>query len=1317
MTDLVPAIFDDWADQVEASPAVVDALVVEAEAELDAAQAIWREADAEVAAAIAERDQVRSQRLGAEAALDTLVGDQYSVPMSLTVGTTTVTGDFTGVPGVNGGWASAFGLRAGTIITGWTDTTLTLSRPATLTGNVTATVRTGTIAVQTAEINRTTVQVQDLQQELADLQDLTAITDTITNGRAALVAAGHYLAPRTVLRTAPGFPLGATSQTENLQDFLDSVPSGVAGTPKFAHLWSGVVYRSDFDLVVASKSYWQMWFEGSRISPGQTGLGNRVQLTVQDCTNVRIDAPKISGSHPSAGAPAFNATYAGQHGIEVSGGVNVTIDSPDIYNVYGSGIRYVPLSGTDPLGCVVQGTGQVQRCGNHALAIVGADGYEWKQIAMGATGRESIAIEPTTGEVCSNVNIHDLTLTGAVTDGGYDSIRAYGVGRWTTLTLRNILASAAHGPLLATLGTTAGTAAGPLVIDGNTGGGVLVNSDRAAFRVNKVAGLTYTNNTQAMAKSGGANVMYGLKGTTITGTIVVNANTITNKLGEALIDGVTYPATTPLSVVGPASIPNLVVGVDFTDIDFTATGGIAPYTWTWAPHFLSSLPAGVTFTDVGNVGRLAGTPNTIDTHSVDITVTDNAGTAVTIQRAINVVAAGVYRITVNPNVTSLTLVRDQVMDDVVFDVVNNTGAPTWSISSGTLPPGVTWTTVGGVRALRGRPTTNQAAANVVFRAVDTDADADTHTITFAVQTASSNPLKAGMSLGMGDHSSNRVDFQLFMSHIKSRRQDLVGNQNHNLKAVRIDLQWTGWEGNVHEQYTANLGGKLDLINSIVAEGMVPLLGAWFVPKWLQRRNIIGMANMQGRIISSNTIRFDNPIPRGDYGGMSVSGPGTNGFKLHRDGTIDVAGEPIQAGFLPNQFQNDPGDFIVQGGGMTPSTATVTFQIGGQNNTTDGRLPINPGQYEEAFESFKWLAQQLDHISGPLMFELSNEGNHVPYSKPRSYPEMFCRASMYQYAGIIVGSGNKWASRVVIPAGCAARPDSDNRTFTYPDFTSGPSFLSPVSWYKRWLDEMVRLKPEWQAYRALKNIDGLTGSTADTDDAVFCTDYGTHCYTEPYRKTTPIGENIDNVTKPGDVAFENFDKDPPGIHNAGWNLGTIGGVNYRAKLRDWLVHCTENGPGWGEANDANGIWTKVGVGFVGSRPDMTAGSASKKRNILHPHEAFVYVMRVNQAINYSTNTEWLGDNWLCGEVMIGIWSLFRGFGTITDDPLHQTLASWFKWDPAQIESPPLPTRFRHKLNPATVRGEISRTTGGRTGPMDNYFTSKLGYSPVDALAVL
>ncbi len=1331
MTDLVPAIFDEWADEVEASPTIVEALVADADALLDTQRATWLEADAQVLAKTAERDAVRSQRQAAEDALVALVGRTTTVHLQITGGSLTATGDFLGFEWMVGGWVSAFGLRPGTIVTGWTETTLTLSRPATITGGIDATVKTGTLAVQDAEIIRTTVQIQELQAELEDLGDPAAILAAIADGRAALEAAGHYLAPRTVARTVPGFPLGATSQTENMQDFLDSVPSGVAGDPNFAHLWSGYVYRCDGEVVASSKSYWQLWFEGSRMSPGQIGFGNRVQLRVQDCTNVRIDTPKISGSAPTTGAPAFDATYAGQHGIEVTGGVNVTIDSPDIYNVYGSGVRFAPLSGTDPLGCIVQGAGQVQRCGNHGLAIAGADGFEWKQINIGATGRESIDIEPASGQVSQNLNLHDFSLIGAVTDGAYDSIHAYGVGRWTTLTLRNIVATSAHGPLTATLGTTAGTAAGPLVIDGNQGGGILVNSDRAAFRVNKVAGLTYTGNSQAMAKVSSSNVMYGLKGTTITGSILVNANSITNKAGEAIIDGVVYPATTPLSIVGAANIPNLVVGVDFTDIVFTATGGIAPYTWSWAPHFLSTLPAGVSFTDVGNTGVLGGIPTTIDSHSVDITVTDNAGTAVTIQRAVNVVAAGVYRITTTPNVTSLVLARGQAMDEVVFDVVNNTGAPTWSIDSGTLPPGVTWTTVGGVRALRGNPNTNQASANVVFRANDTDADTDTHTIAFTVQTAVSNPLKGIMAFGMGDHSSNKTDYDLFMTHLNKRRDDLVGTATPlDAMMVRIDLQWPGWEGNGHgnyltgEGFDADLNGKLALINAIVADGNIPLLGSWFVPKWAQRRDIIGMSTMHGTITAGDTITFDVNIPRGDYGAMSITGPGTNGFKKHLDGG---------PGFLSGSGRV----FKVQGGGMQVGQSG-NYQIGGStNNSPDGRLPIEPSRYEDVYESFFWLASKLDHISGWVVFELSNEGNYIPYSKPRGYPEMFCRAAMYQWAGIIAGSGNKWQKRAAIPAGCAAydpqAAGAGGGTFVYPDFTSGTNHQSPVQFYERYLDEMVRRRDIWRAYRTAKGIEDKT------DDAVWCSDFGTHTYTHPYRVGGKgYAANTDNLLKPGDTSFKNFDHDPPGIHNAGWNIGSVtaGGetVNYRTKFRNWLVHCTENGPGWGEVNDNNGVATVVGTGFTGTRQDMVheidtknkkgtteynpngAGTALA-RSILHPHEGFVYVMRVAEAIRFDTNAEWAGDNWLCGQVMIGCWSLFRGFGTILDDPLHQTLASWFKWNPAIIEDPPLPSRFRTKLNPVVVRGEITRTTGARTGPMANYFGSYKGYSPVDALAVL
>jgi hypothetical protein len=307
----------------------------------------------------------------------------------------------------------------------------------------------------------------------------------------------------------------------------------------------------------------------------------------------------------------------------------------------------------------------------------------------------------------------------------------------------------------------------------------------------------------------------------------------------------------------------------------------------------------------------------------------------------------------------------------------------------------------------------------------------------------------------------------------------------------------------------------------------------------------------------------------------------------------------------------------------------------------------------------------------------------------------------------------------MPCSTAAIEDNLGNTpvpvFTYPNFTSGPQWLGPVTYHKRWIDEMIREveNGHWETLRSAKGIGG-TGPSAKTSPNAYCNAFSTHCYTEPYRKTSPIGPNIDNVTGPGDVAFGNFDDHSPLIHNYAFSRpAPYGGQN--GVFRNWLVHMTENGPGWGEADDANGIETTVGVGFVGSRPDMQAGSASKKRNILHPHEAFVYVMRVESKI--SGSTAWVGTAWQCGETMVGYWSLFRGFGTITDDPLHQTLASWFKWDPTVIENPPLPTRFRTKLVPVVVRGEINRTTGARTGPMANYFSNIKGYSPVDALAVI
>jgi hypothetical protein len=279
-------------------------------------------------------------------------------------------------------------------------------------------------------------------------------------------------------------------------------------------------------------------------------------------------------------------------------------------------------------------------------------------------------------------------------------------------------------------------------------------------------------------------------------------------------------------------------------------------------------------------------------------------------------------------------------------------------------------------------------------------------------------------------------------------------------------------------------------------------------------------------------------------------------------------------------------------------------------------------------------------------------------------------------------------------------------FAYPDFTTGPPWLSPQTYYKRYIDEMGRKQADWAALRA--ETPSGADITARTKSHTWCNAYATHAYGGYRKGFSTMVEGADNAINPGSPG-EPFCEDGPEIHNYGYNKGgTLG-----SQLRDWLVHYTENAPGWGEVNDNNGYLCKVGLGFVGTDPDMVAsvvhfnnissdgkGGDFKAKETLHPHESFNYIMF---AWAYMTGVlAWPGVAWACGENMMGTYTVFRIDGTVSEDPIHQTLACF----------------AYHNSNPPQWRGEITRTTGNRTGVTHKApFTAYKGYSVLDALAVL
>lgn len=194
-----------------------------------------------------------------------------------------------------------------------------------------------------------------------------------------------------------------------------------------------------------------------------------------------------------------------------------------------------------------------------------------------------------------------------------------------------------------------------------------------------------------------------------------------------------------LTVVPPPAVTASVlndgtIGAAYS-VTLAATGGAAPYTWSLAS---GSLPAGLT---LSSAGVISGNPTTAGTSSFTVKVTGTDSGASTWSTAILVAA---------PLAVSTTSLATPVLGTAYAQTVassGGTGPFGWSISSGSLPPGLSL--AGATGAISGTPTT---AGSFSFTVRVQDAGNPTRTATraytLAIAFAKSNPV-AGTALASG----------------------------------------------------------------------------------------------------------------------------------------------------------------------------------------------------------------------------------------------------------------------------------------------------------------------------------------------------------------------------------------------------------------------------------------------------------------------------------------------------------------------------------------------------------------------------------------
>ncbi len=173
----------------------------------------------------------------------------------------------------------------------------------------------------------------------------------------------------------------------------------------------------------------------------------------------------------------------------------------------------------------------------------------------------------------------------------------------------------------------------------------------------------------------------------------------------------------PLSVTTP-SLPGGGVGIAYSQT-LAATGGITPYTWSIAS---GSLPAGLT---LSSNGLISGTPTTVGPASFTVKVTDSetptaqsatANLSITISNPLQVITSGLPVGVINTAYPGDSLSASG-------------GNPpyTWSISAGSLPPGLSLAASTGM--ISGTPT---QTGTFNFTAQVTDSTAQTATANLSI---------------------------------------------------------------------------------------------------------------------------------------------------------------------------------------------------------------------------------------------------------------------------------------------------------------------------------------------------------------------------------------------------------------------------------------------------------------------------------------------------------------------------------------------------------------------------------------------------------
>jgi len=151
-------------------------------------------------------------------------------------------------------------------------------------------------------------------------------------------------------------------------------------------------------------------------------------------------------------------------------------------------------------------------------------------------------------------------------------------------------------------------------------------------------------------------------------------------------------------------------------------GGTAPYTWAVAS---GSLPPGLTLTG----STISGTPTTFGQYATVLNVADSDGLTASALYGISVI----QQLSIPLPASSIPTATNGLSYAAILSAFGGTPPYTWTITAGSLPPGITLSTTG---ILSGLPT---ATGSYTFTAAVTDSGTQTANKQYTLQVQAAPP--------------------------------------------------------------------------------------------------------------------------------------------------------------------------------------------------------------------------------------------------------------------------------------------------------------------------------------------------------------------------------------------------------------------------------------------------------------------------------------------------------------------------------------------------------------------------------------------------